>query len=127
MSEHAMPEETFLLVGALSAPHEPAMSPKGHTTMNQNNKLIEITRDAFKAYNAGGPPERANLTHDGKPVPPFEALGANVAHKWNCAASAAALAGAEHVIDMLRAMDIPVSAELRGNILATLDAPPWQP
>lgn len=87
--------------------------------------LADTTRAAFAAYNGGGPPERANLTHDGKPVPPFEALGESVAHKWACAAAASACAGAEHAFAALRAVGIPVPPELRERILADLHAAPW--
>jgi hypothetical protein len=86
--------------------------------------LNTVTRNAFAAYNAGGPPERAGLTHDGKPVPAFDALGPSVRHKWESAASAAALAGAEHALKLFEAHGIDL-APLRARITAELQAAAW--
>lgn len=63
--------------------------------------LAAVTAAAFAAYNAGGPPDRAGLTHDGKPVPPFAATGPSVQHKWTCATREAALAGANYMIELI--------------------------
>lgn len=88
--------------------------------------LQDVTAAAFAAYNAGGPPERANLTHDGKPVPSFEKLSPSVVHKWQCAVSTAALAGADHVIALVAESDAD-GARLRAAVHALFGAPPWTP
>lgn len=68
---------------------------------DQGVSLAGITTIAFAAYNRGGPPDRANLTHDDRPVPPLEATGPSVQHKWTVASSAAAIAGAEYIIGLV--------------------------
>lgn len=94
------------------------------TTNDQGVSLVGITRNAFKAYNAGGPPERANLTHDGRPVPGFEAVGPSVQHKWTVASSTAARAGAEYIIGLV-AVGQHDPAKLRAAMNLVLDAPAW--
>lgn len=103
---------------------DPPMSDP--TTNDQGVSLAGITRDAFKAYNAGGPPERANLTHDGRPVPGFEAVGPSVQHKWTVASSTAARAGAEYIIGLV-AVGQHDPAKLRAAMVAVLAAPAWVP
>ena len=94
------------------------------TTNDQGVSLVGITRNAFKAYNAGGPPERANLTHDGRPVPPFDNIGPSVRHKWLCATSDAALAGAAFIIGLVRAGQHD-PARLEASARLVLGAPAW--
>ena len=96
------------------------------TTNDQGVSLVGITRNAFKAYNAGGPPDRANLTHDGRPVPPFDNIGPSVRHKWLCATSDAALAGAAFIIGLVRAGQHD-PAKLRAAMHQVLAAPAWAP
>lgn len=97
------------------------------TTFNLNNNpltLSEVARGAFDAYNTGGPPERAGLTWDGKPVPPFERLDPSVAHKWHAGASAAALLGVEFVIALVEVGQYD-PAKLRAAVEAALSCPPY--
>jgi hypothetical protein len=87
--------------------------------------LSTITAAAFAAYNAGGPPERANLTHDGRPVPPFEALGPSVSHKWRCAAGTSALAGAQYMIELI-AVGVHDRRKLEAFAREAFAAPPYE-
>lgn len=90
-----------------------------------SDSLDTITPAAFAAYNAGGPPDRANLTHDGKPVPPFDALGPSVRHKWTCASASAAAAGAELAMTFLTDQGLTIPPVWRERIMASLAAPVW--
>lgn len=96
------------------------------TTPNDFNvSLDDITRRSFTAYNAGGPPERANLTHDGRQVPPLAETSDSVRHKWACASSTAALAGAEYIIELVRVGQHD-PAKLLASAREVLGAPPWE-
>lgn len=86
--------------------------------------LHATAHHAFDAYNTGGPPERAGLTWDGKPVPPFERLDPSVTHKWHAGASAAALLGAEFVIALVEVGQYD-PAKLRAAVEAALSCPPY--
>lgn len=85
----------------------------------------EIAQAAFAAYNAGGPPEKAGLTWDGKPVPPFSAVGPSVHHKWECAAAKAALHGAEEIIARIAAGETDPEA-LRTMAQEIFAPPTWR-
>lgn len=93
--------------------------------MNTPSPLAPITAAAFDAYNQGGPPDRAGLTWDGKPVPPFESVGASVTHKWRSAASVAALAGAHLMLELLAAGRS--AEEVRELVERELACPPFAP
>jgi hypothetical protein len=88
--------------------------------------LTSATASTFDAYNDGGPPERAGLTHDGKPVPPFDRLGASVSHKWHAATAHAVRIGADAVIDLVRAGHTDPD-ELRAMIERAFDCPAFVP
>lgn len=102
------------------------------TPTPEETSLTTTAQSTFAAYNAGGPPERANLTWDDKPVPPWQSLSASVQHKWMCATSAAALAGAAFVIGLLKdgPADLPGPADL-DRVLAQAEMvfgrTPWGP
>ena len=50
---------------------DPVVFPEGYTYVDR-----PLARRLYEAYNAGGPPERANLSWDGKPCPSWEQLDA---------------------------------------------------
>lgn len=93
---------------------------------DQGVSLTAITKGAFDAYNGGGPPDRANLTHDGKPVPPFTATGPSVQHKWTCATAHAACSGARYIVGLV-ALGQHDPAKLLASMEAVLGAPGWVP
>ncbi len=85
--------------------------------------IADLTVGTFNAYNQAGPAERAGLTHDGKRVPPFDRLGAVVAHKWAAAAAAGARRGADVVLRLIDA-GTPLDV-VRARVAEVFAAPKW--
>lgn len=61
--------------------------PRWPTPQRQDELVEEHAKEFFAAYNAAGP--NPGKTHDGKDVPPWEALGDQVRAKWRAAARTA--------------------------------------
>lgn len=96
------------------------------TTNDQGVSLDRTTISTVNAYNGGGPPECAGLTHDGKPVPGFQAMGPSVQHKWTVASSVAAMTGADFVIGLVKTGQHD-PAKLRAAVEHVFAAPAWVP